>query len=730
MVRTLVSISSLAIALLAAQSANAQVAVQPVDTSDESQSPAGGAEQAAGTQGAALGDIIVTANKRSQGLQKTPAAITAISSELIVQRGVSDLRAAQALVPSVRFQQQATSTEVYIRGIGATLDQSQIDPPTSVNFNGIYMPREVTSAAFFDVNQIEVLPGPQGTLYGRSSLGGVVNINFNRPTQEDATSFNLEAGNYALLHLTAVQNLSLTSNLAVRAAFDFNRHTGYLKSGAESRNGFNARLSFLYTPTDRVSIYAWGMVGDEKGVASNAVAIGIRPDGTVNAGSFLQDDPWNDLLPPSVLAQSPYGQPAAKPVKDQKKIFGGEVEAELSDSVTLTYIPSYLEYESAVAFTLSGLPNIQTTKYNQTTHELRLSGDAGWGNWLIGGYGYRLRSSGQFYVGSYDFTGFPVTLVDRNRIKGLAIFGQATLNIYDALRLTVGGRYGVDNRVGEGPYLDNSGSYAPYDFRGTYRRFDYKVSIEYDIAPRAMVYAAVQTGFQPGTFNTYASTPTVDNAVDPAKLTAYTAGLKSRIWGDVLQFNTEFFYYDYRNLIGAAYNALLSKTEIFNAGKTEVYGLQNDLVFKPSSRDQLTLSVGYLHARYKDFKLPDGSADYSGNQLQFAPDWTVNAGYHHDFDMPEGYIRADVSGRFDSQFYGDFRHTPGTRQKPYVKADASLTYYSNDGRWNFGAWIKNITNEVVYATTAGGTQFPLSATGGTGFLESPRTFGIRAGLNF
>ena len=677
-----------------------------------------------------MGDIVVTANKKAQSLQKTPAAVTALDSEMIVQKGVTDLRAAQAFVPSVRFQQQATSTEVYIRGIGATLDQSQIDPPTSVNFYGIYMPREVTSAAFFDVNQIEVFPGPQGTLYGRSSLGGVVNINFNRPTHKNETSFNLEAGNYALLHLTAVENLSLTDNLAMRAAFDFARHTGYLKSGAESKNGFNGRLSLLYTPTDRVSIYAWGMVGDEKGIASNAVAIGIRPDGTVKAGSFLQDDPWNDLLPPSVLAQSPFGQPAAKPVKDEKKIFGGEVEIGLSDSVTLTYIPSYLDYHSAVAFTLSGLPNIQTTNYNQTTHELRLSGKAGWGDWLVGGYGYSLESSGQFYVGTYDTTGIPVTLVDRNRIKGLALFGQATFNVADPLRLTVGGRYGVDNRVGAGPYLDASGSYTRYNFSGTYRRFDYKVSVEYDIAPRAMVYAAIQTGFQPGTFNTYPSTPAASNAVDPAKLTAYTAGLKSRLWGDILQFNTEVFYYDYRNLFGAAYNALLSKTEIFNAGKTEVYGVQNDLVFKPSSRDQLTLSLGYLHARYKDFKLPDGSADYSGNQLQFAPDWSVNAGYYHDFDMSDGYIRADVNGRFDSQFYGDFRHTPGTRQKSYVKADASVTYFSNDGRWSLGAWIRNITNQVVYATTAGGTQFPQSATGGTGFLENPRTFGMRASLKY
>src|SRR3546814_9894458 len=108
------------------------------------------------------------------------------------------------------------------------------------------MPREVTSAAFFDVNQIEVLPGPQGTLYGRSSLGGVANINFNRPTHKNETSFNLEAGNYALLHLTAVQNLSLTDTLAMRAAFDFARHPGYLESGAQSKNGFHGRLPALH----------------------------------------------------------------------------------------------------------------------------------------------------------------------------------------------------------------------------------------------------------------------------------------------------------------------------------------------------------------------------------------------------------------------------------------------------------------------------------------------------
>ena len=128
-------------------------------------------------------EIIVTANKRTENLQDTPAAITAISSDLMVAAGVSDIRAVQAFVPSARFQQESTSTQVYIRGVGSTLDFPQLEPPTAINFNGIYIPREATSVGLYDIAQVEVLPGPQGTLYGRSSLGGIVNVNFARPSQ-------------------------------------------------------------------------------------------------------------------------------------------------------------------------------------------------------------------------------------------------------------------------------------------------------------------------------------------------------------------------------------------------------------------------------------------------------------------------------------------------------------------------------------------------------------------
>lgn len=728
----LVSISSMAIAICVSQSAYAQTVASDADATGESQSGVVETEQAAGPDRPAeadVGDIVVTANKQSQSLQQTPVAITAIAGSQLVERGITDLRAVQAFVPSVRFQKQSVVTEIYIRGVGATQDHAQFDPPTSIYFNGIYMPREVASAPFYDIQQVEVLPGPQGTLYGRSSLGGVVTVNFNRPTQKDETSFIVEAGNYSLFHLSAMQNVNVSDTLAIRGAFDFDRHNGYLKSGSENKEDWSGRLSLLYTPTDSVSAYLWGMVGDTHAKGTNAVAIGIRPDGTIDPGTFLQSDPWNDLLPPSVLAQSPFGQPAAQPMSYKNRIIGGEIAIGLNDNLTLTYIPSYLKFYSSSSFALSGLPNIQRINFEQTTHELRLSGDSGWGNWLIGAYGYYMTSSGQMYVGSYDTSGIPVTLVDRNRLKGAAVFGQGTVDISDSLRLTVGARYGADDRTGRGPYSVGPGL-APYSFSKSYHRFDYKVGLDYDLLPHVMVYAAIQTGYQPGTYNTFASTPTISNAVNPAKLTAYTAGFKSRVFDGILQVNSEFFYYDYRGLFVAAYNAFLSQTQTFNADKTAIYGDQTDIVFKPSSSDQLTLSLGYLHARYKRFTLPDGSANFDGYQLQFAPDWTVSGGYSHDFDLSKGYVRANVSGRYESRFYADYAHTPGALQKAYLKADASLTYYDNDERWSLGLWIKNITNKAVIAAAGAGSSFPANPNAATAFLEDPRTYGMRATLKF
>jgi iron complex outermembrane recepter protein len=694
-------------------------------------SPATDAEVTGTAGSGVLEEVTVTATKQTQSLQKTPAAVTVLSGDSLTIAGITDIRAAQDFVPSVRFQAEGTSTEIYIRGVGGTLDDPQVEPPTSFNFNGIYVPREATSVPLYDVEQIEVLPGPQGTLYGRSSLGGAVNVNFNRPTKEYQSGAELEAGNYSLVHISAVQNVPIGDTFAVRLAIDDLQHRGYQPSGADSQRDFSARLAALYEPTDQLSIYLWDEVAALEGHPQNSVVKGVNPTtGKLDPNAYLTSNPWNDQFSAPYAAGLPFGQPAAEHQGYSNNMVGGELNVKLGPDIKVTDIPSYLDVTVSPSYWLSAFPANLTVHYNQWTNELRASGTESWGSWLAGLYAYRLQSSGIFSFGGFTpATALAIPFdVDLNRVTGQAGFGQVTLNVVQDLRLTLGGRYSHDHRVGYGN-LDGGAALTPFTYDHTFSHVDYKVGLDYDIAPGILLYSAVQTAYQPGTFNGYASTPTYSNAVGSANLRAYSAGEKSRLFGDRLQVNDEVFYYDYRGLFASAYNTITNEQQTFNAQKTEILGNQLDLIYKVTNSDQIKLSAGYLNARNIRFELPDGSANYDGYQLQYAPDWTVTASYAHDLHFESGYLRASASSRYEDSFYADFGHTPGGRQQPYHKSDASLTYYSERGGWSLGVWVKNIENVAVIAATAGGSTIPPLATGATPNLESPRTFGMRATWN-
>ncbi len=673
------------------------------------QAPAQPARQAGND--AALEVITVTAQKITEDLQKSASAVTAIQGDILVSAGVHDIRAAQNLVPSVRFQAENASTEIYMRGVGSTLDLPNIEPPNAFNFNGVYIPREGTSVGFFDIDQLEVLPGPQGTLYGRSALGGAVNVSFARPTQQLETEVVLEAGNYSLLHGTLAQNLPVTDELALRAAFDYIDHDGYLRTGADSKNDYAGRLSALYQPSDDLELYVWVHGAKKDGKSPNLVRRGYNDgnfDGDPNA--FDHDDPWNDIISPQA--------PTASGQDYENLVTGAEVNWNLGD-MTLTYIPGYFYLDWAADYWLEDIPAFLSAHYNQVTQELRLASDAGgrW-QWLAGLYYYRVSNDGDFIVG-----GFPLAQISRNRREGIAGFGQATYGLTDTLRLTFGGRYSQDDIEGKGQTAFGE----PYQAAEDYDNFDWKLGLEADLGSQAMAYATVQTGYQPGTYNLFPSTPEQDNLVDPADLTAYTVGIKTRFLDDRLQVNDEFFYYDYRDLLVQSFNLNTGLLTTFNAQKVRIYGNQLDVLFQATGQDLFNLSVGWLHAEYEDFVVPPDvnigmdNRDFGGYTLQYAPEWTVTAGYQHDFEFASGYLRARAETRYESSFWGTFTHSRGTEQDGYTKSDASLTWYSDDADWSLGIWIRNIENEAVLAATTTGQYGPY----GDAFLEPPRTYGVR-----
>jgi iron complex outermembrane receptor protein len=667
----------------------------------------------AGEGAAGLEVITVTAQKITEDLQKTAAAVSVLSGEILVDSGVLDLRGAQNLLPSVRLQQENASTEIYVRGVGSTLDLPNIEPPTAFNFNGVYIPREGTSVSLFDVAQLELLPGPQGTLYGRSALGGTVNVNFNRPTREWQTGGVIEVGNDALLHGTLVQNVPVTDSFAIRAAFDFLDHDGYQRTGADAKEDYSGRLSALYTPSDALDVYVWVHGATQYGKSANLVRRGFN-DGTFQGDptDYDHDDAWNDIITSNA--------PSASPQDYDNLVTGAQVDWDLGGT-TLTYIPGYFYLDWEGRYWLADTPAYLSAHYNQLTQELRLAGDGdGRLQWLAGLYAYRVTNSGDFIAG------FPLAQVSRNRLEGYAGFGEATFAISDGLRLTAGGRLSRDRREGDGATAFGQ----TYSSRKDYDHFDWKLAAEADLGAASMLYATVQTGYQPGTYNLFPENPAQSDRadlVDPANLTAYTLGIKNRFLDGRLQVNNELFYYDYQDLLVQSFNLNTALLTTFNAAATQIYGDQLDVLYEITDRDRLNLSVGYLHAEYDEFVIPDGvnigtaRRDFGGYPLQYAPEWTVTAGYQHDFHFGSGYLRARLETHYEDFFWGTFMQARGTGQESYWKSDAALTWTMGDGSWSLGVWIRNIENEAVVAATTTGLGGPY----GVSFVEPPRTYGAR-----
>jgi iron complex outermembrane recepter protein len=675
----------------------------------------------ADTSGDALQEITVTAEKTTQNLQKTAAAVTVIATDTMIDAGVVDLRQAQNLVPAVRFQAEGNTTQVFIRGVGANLDYANVQPNVAFNFAGIYMPREATSAAFFDVAQLEILPGTQGTLYGRSAIGGTINLTPAKPGFDNDGRTVVEAGNYAAVHVTTTQDFKASDTVALRAAIDYSRNSGFEVTGADSKNDISGRLSAIINPNDLLSIYLFGQAAAKNGYAENLVNKGQNPaTGTYCEQCFFYGNAWNDTRTGPYAG--PYGTTDKQKSNYNTQVFGGQIDYQLGWA-TLSYLPSYLYLNADPTYWLSAIQSTNSAHFNQLTQELRLASnnDGPW-KWLAGLYWYNSRNYGSEYL----FPNLPFTLyqinVNDNQLKGEAAYGQLTYSVTDSFRVTGGARASSSKTTADGNEVVALGG-LPYTFEQTYNHVDWKLGVEQDLTSKAMVYAVVQTGYQPGTYNALPNTPTFSNAVKPEELKSYTAGIKTRWFDDRLQINNEIYYYDFHDLIIQAYDISLPYNLIFNGDKIAIKGDQLDVLAKVFTDDTVNFNVGYSHARNVNVVDTSGKS-YDGLQPAYAPDLTAMAGYTHNMPIGDANLRAHIDWRFESSWFADYVHNKGTEQVPSNKGDATLTYEKNN--WSAGLWIKNMTNKaVIAATAAAGLPGPATA-----YLEDPRTFGAMFSVKY
>lgn len=692
-----------------------------------------------------LEEVMVTAQKRDESLQRAPAAITVVGADQLTQFGVTDAKQLVNLVPGTRFNFQNSNIQFFIRGVGNSLTNTGVSPGVVMNYNGVPLMEGATLSAFYDVAQVEVLPGPQGTLYGADAAGGVVAVTSKMPTDGLDAEFSVEAGNYSLYSVFGALNVPIGDTLKARVAINHRQHDGYLSNGLYDEDSLAGRVTLMYEPTENFSLMTWGSYYKDVG---NGVAVLPLP---------LRDapNPWEFDYPayPTLVGVSINNPGQLGLERDiENLLLGARLDLRLG-GVNLTYIPGYGEINSTnkqlFATLTPGIPQLQVShpSERQISHELRVSNEntATW-RWLAGLF-YMDQSLSPAQPGSF---GASVAANTWRDIEAIAVFAEVSRSISERMRLTGGLRYGWDSKAAHG--TDQFGAFTA-DAKWT--NADWKVGVEMDLTDDSLVYANVRTGYLMGGF-TLSGRPGVnsspDNVVDPVELLAYTVGSKNQLQDGRLILNAELFFYDYESYQVGAFRQDIGQSVFTNADKAEVYGAEITARYQLTQDDQISLTAAYVNAEFTDFTVPFSAplqdVVLDGYKLPYAPTLTVNLNYAHTWYFNAGSrLVASINSHYDDGHWNSFDHgalscvtAPAARQalcqdmnrseyyqeRSYTKTDVNLSFYSRDDRWNVGLWAKNLEDVAIIASVGAGSAF--SRPGGT--IEAPRTYGIRFGMGF
>lgn len=707
---------------------------------------------------AKLEEVIVTAERRWSDAQKTATAVSVRSGEDLLQQGKTSIRQILEDIPAVVVTENTgmyaagsdtAGNNITIRGIksnSGTASALPAVPTTAVYTDGIYE----GIGGSYDLDRVEVLRGPQGTLYGRSATSGVFATHTMDPSF-DGFSFDgaAEFGSYALQHYTGAVNVPLGDTLALRAAADQFSRDGYDSDagGALERN--SGRLKMLYRPTDDLSVL---------------FGASIEKNHTHTGGV------QGNMSGPDTVYYTPV------PVRSGENVFQQywlNIDWDLG-AATLTYLPALRSWDQdAVIYAVGpggmGMNQPIEMPFDQfMTHELRLaSNEVGPVSWLVGGFYYENRlknSTGTRWISS----GAQLNNVEsRKETRNTGVFGEMTYSFLDTWRLTGGLRYDYTYVQTTEDYTTNLnfacntpiGGFSPEcpaaapdspdagspennltlslsGDAGTRRFYNttYKARLEHDLTPANLLYTMVSTGFIPGDVQvtTGAGGQPVASEYGAEQLTAYEIGSKNRFLDNRLQVNGALFYYDY----GGFQTSITPDPT--NPGSTftttvpaKVRGAEIEMLYQLTPFDRLGLSYSHTDAYFSD--APASFTQYVAEKhdVPGSVPHMVNAAYSHSFALPGGSVldfRADA--RFQSAYnLGNLGSQLGSQGGlAYVHVgdewigNLNGSWRSNDGRYSVTAYVRNITDNRYKTYVQLQTVEPVPVASVAQY--DPRTFGI------
>lgn len=716
-----------------------------------------------------LGDIVVTAQKREEKLQKTPAAVQVIGAQQLVDRGVTDIVRLQTQVTGLIIQPSRQSVYMFSRGLGQADAQYQTSPAIEMQEDGLTLPRSGQQFALFDIGNIQVLKGPQGILYGRYGIGGAVLVTSKRPTYDRIKAEgSFEFGNYGLMHGFAAMNLPVSSTAGFRTAVDYQFHRGYVTSGANDMDQIAGRLSFQADPTDRLTVFLSATGADRKGRGFAQVNF-PRPS---EAGR----DPFVVLPVPSsgIAGGVNFDDPHNRGFNREKSyLLNAELNYRLNDDLRLSYVTGYFSHEGAQVNAFQNKTGPNFVNYSSTYYvedswdiqnEARATFQRNGITAIVGALQHRFEAQDNVVQVAYK-SGRLINGPHSPTESNYAVFADIVVPVTTGLRVEAGARqsWDIKHDTGflSGERVDINGS----NFKD-FRNLSWKVGVQYDVTPDILTYANVQTGYLPGAYQT-ATTATLTSLglgrrYESQKVTAYQAGVKSRFLNDRVQLNLEGFYYDYKNFqvtqrITDPLNPNAFQSPYANIKKSRIFGLDADLNVRVIRRGTLTVGLSLLNTRIIDSgftKLsviqlnglarnelgqngfPALDPSLRGFDLPFSPNVTLNLGYEQVFPLASGAtIVANASTHYESSKWLDYTHSPlfPGQQPAFWKSDLSLSYRAPGNKWSLSVWGRNLEDRATYsAFTPNQLRVGGALVGAYSnvYIDAPRTYGLRIGVNF
>ncbi len=724
-----------------------------------------------------IADIIVTAQKRATNIQDTPIAMRAFDSDAVLKAGVSDVNGLSRLAPDLNITNDTQYTKISVRGISSQDHSETADPALTINIDGEYINRPIAlNASFFDLERIEILRGPQGTLYGRNATAGALNIVVAKPKLGEFSGYaSASYGNYDAIMGEAAVNLPLGDKVAIRASGMHNEHDGYFNNAPAGRgsagNTDAARLSIYAEPADGIRAYLAGeyVNVDTTGVAQYGIVVannGVLTN-PAYAGGLIDPIPSTPQLENGGVPRNLQFNPPRKsfPLGDlgftriKQYAVRGRLDVDVGSIGTLSYIGGYRDVQSDVSQPLNGyVPTVFIQNYEKNSktqsHEIRLSGGEDGGViYQVGAFYFRenqYMAQGLFLPlaagGSYLNYFYRPYVKNRS----MAGFAQATVPlIADKLSVTGGIRYTKDKksalfinygpRFGRGPTpppADESLGFHPTPLDDG--QVTWTAGVDYTPSRDHLVYGKVSTGYKAGGFDNVSS-------FGAEKLTAYEIGTKNSFANRTIQFNAAAFYYDYKDQQIPIFLDTNVGAEVVNAGASRVWGIETDTTVLLSRNDRFTATVNYLNAKLTKFYAnllgltgtltdsdPDAPGlqpfDLSGNTPVQSPKWTIALGYDHDFHFGDQKVTASLFSRFKSDYYLQPSNDLATRQKAFTQTDFTLEWVSPGDRFSIQGFVRNIENyrPIAFAgyVNAGGSLLINYVYG------SPRTYGVRGTVRF